>query len=72
MGDTKLFLPHTRRSESPSGSVQLGGNVAFPICPECDAQALKAVIRGLKPRHPNTARISALLLAGRRAEEYAR
>ena len=48
----RVFVPHTCRSQHPSGPVQLGGNASFPICPAGEVHPSKAVINGLKPRHP--------------------
>jgi hypothetical protein len=45
-------LPHTCRSRCPPGSAQLGGFWSFPICPAGEVRPSKAVINGLKPRHP--------------------
>jgi hypothetical protein len=45
-------LPHTCRSQYPSGWAQLGGNPSFSISLAGDAHALKAVIHCLKPPQP--------------------
>jgi hypothetical protein len=52
-------MPHFCQSQYPSASALLGGKAAFPICPACDAQALKAVIHLPEAATPDTALISA-------------
>jgi hypothetical protein len=45
-------MPHLGHSPTPAELAQLVENAPFPICPAYDAQASKAVIHCLKPRHP--------------------
>jgi hypothetical protein len=47
----------------------MGENATFPIARNVMPK-LEAVIHGLKPATPATARISAMPLAGRRVDEY--
>jgi hypothetical protein len=64
-------MPHTCRSQYPSGSAQLGGERPLRIGLAGDARDVEAVIQSLKLRHPS-APFSALPLVGRQAEEYPR
>ena len=66
-----LFLPLKRPSQRRGRAAELGGNATFPVCLEFDARLESSHSRP-EAATPDTTRISALPLAGLRAEEYPR